>query len=481
MTIWHELTGDINARSSDKNLGVEEPPERDAAEEESSSPSSPLLKESDESSSEGEKLLSKTSHFKYGEIDSMDVIEKSPFEPNMSAETAEPMFEKLKALLMSKEEKYGEAQDMMGIPTLTTQEETVRVFGEKLAEAFTKAYYVIGRSGVLFSPGWVDQKECKIRNVKCGWVPKNMMLLLLQHQRFARANDVDLQSVVNTLGVMAIFFEALKAWDLNEPKLRHSEPTMQFKKGKKKESLKCIIFIARAYRCSKILKRGVNGNGQNHSDNEDGLEEKEPRLYAKIQQCLNILNDNVQVNEAKLAAYIDDQDEQFKEESRKIATKEMLGNIENKKRRRGSNTIGSKSQKDNKRRRTSLKSLGSTVSSTSSPTIAEMETPNMMREGSQGDVLHRPRLLQPADEDDVPSFSTRTEELLARAESKHKQLGRVIKKLKREIQQERQELKNELRQEILREIEEERLSTSKQRRLSKSNSSKKSRSSGLKI
>jgi hypothetical protein len=376
----------------------------------------------------GSELVSRTSRFKYGEIESMDEIEKSPYEPNKSAEAAEPLFEKLKMLLLSQEELHGEAQDMDGVPTLTVQRETIKMFGENLAQAFVKAYYTIGKSGMLFSPPWVDHKECKIRNVKCGWIPKNMMLLLLQHQRFARANEVSLQSVISNLGVTGIFFDALKDWEFNEPRLLHNAPSIHFK-SKKKECFKCVIFIARAYRCSKIVR-------QNQKKNDNcRLEEYAPRLYAKVKQCLKILNENVKISEKKLPAYLSEKESAAQLQAKKRATKEFFGSIANKKRR-----LNTSEQEIP--RLGSLKSLGSTLSSST----------------------YSPVMVDPVSEPtpDLPVDTARspipTGELLERAESKYRQLGRVIKKLKRQVNQEREQLKEELRREILEEMVQERSS-----------------------
>ena len=387
-----------------------------------------VLTQDDSDSDSPPELRSKTSRFKYGEIEGMEVIEKSPYEPNKSAEADEPLFEKLKMLLLSNEELHGEAQDMDGVPTLTIQSGTIQLFGENLAESFVKASYIIGRSGMLFSPTWVDQKECRIRNVKCGWIPKNMMLLLLQHQRFGRANDVGLQSVMNNLGVMSIFFDALDDWDLDEPVLLHNAPSINFA-TKKGQCLKCIIFIARAYRCCKVFR-------QNHANADlHRLEADFPSLYAKVQQCLKILTDNVKVNEKKLQMFLAGKEA----EAQKRATKEYFGTIQNKRRR-------SNASDEESARRVSMKSLESSVSTTSSPIMIAMVAPGS-RSTPELDttLLQAPRTSQGA-------LPLSTDELLERASSKFRQLGRVIKKLKHQVNQDRQQLKEELRHEILEEL-----------------------------
>jgi hypothetical protein len=439
LKIWNQVRGTVSARQhynemNPASINREDTMVKSVAEEEKegSSPTVLTIDDSDSDVADGE-LLSRTSRFKYGEIESMEVIEKSPYEPNKSAEAAEPLFEKLKILLLSNEELHGEAQDMVGMPTLTVQSETVKLFGENLAESFVKAHHVIGKSGILFSPPWVDHKECKIRNVKCGWIPKNMMLLLLHHPRFGRANDVGLQSVINHLGVTSIFFDALEDWDFDEPKLLHNAPSLNFT-SKKRECLRCVIFIARAYRCSKVLR-------QNQTKDDDcSLEENEPRLYAKVQQCLNILNDNVKVNEKKLKGYLAEKGAAVKAEAKKRATKEFFGTIQNKRRR-------SQASGNEIPRRASMKSLGSSVSSTSSPTMVDLGAPPV----SQTPPELGPSLLNPLRE----ASSLSTEELLDRASFKFRQLGRIIKKLKRQVHQEREQLKEELRHEILEEMEQE--------------------------
>ena len=387
-----------------------------------------VLTQDDSDSDSPPELRSRTSRFKYGEIEGMDVIEKSPYEPNKSAEADEPLFEKLKMLLLSNEELHGEAQDMDGVPTLTIQSATIQLFGENLAESFVKASYIIGRSGMLFSPTWIDHKECRIRNVKCGWIPKNMMLLLLQHQRFGRANDVGLQSVMNSLGVMSIFFDALEDWDLDEPVLLHNAPSIHFS-AKKGLCLKCIIFIARAYRCCKVFRQN-NANDDLHS-----LEADYPSLYVKVQQCLKILTDNVKVNEKRLQIYLAGKEA----EAEKRATKEYFGVIQNKRRR-------SNASEEESAIRVSMKSVESSVSSTSSPIIIAMATAgSRSTPGPDTSLPHTAETSRGAS-------PLSTDELLERASSKFRQLGRVIKKLKHQVNQDRQQLKDELRQEILEEL-----------------------------
>lgn len=401
-------------------------------------------------------LLSKTSRFKYGEIYGMDVIEKSPYEPKLSAEADEPLFETLKMLLLSNEELHGEAQDMDGVPTLTIQADAIGIFGKSLAEAFVKAFHIIGKSGMLFSPSWVDQKECKIRNVKCGWIPKTMMLLLLQHQRFARASDANLQSVVGNLGVTGIFFDALEDWELDEPFLLHNAPSLNFDQRKRVQCLKCVIFIARAYRCTKLLRQNPT------RDDHICLEEEHPTLYAKVQQCLKILNENVKVHAKKLEMHIAAKEASTKATEEKRATKEHFGNIHNKRRRRSSTT--GVLQVPTREVTTSLESSVVAISNSPSPPppppppapieggVPQSLAPSPVVNISPPIKASRTSQQQQHQQQAVVASSSRhvsAEVLLERATTKFRQLGRVIKKLKKQIHQDRETLKEELRREIL--------------------------------
>mmetsp|Transcript_38108 Transcript_38108/g.109579 ORF Transcript_38108/g.109579 Transcript_38108/m.109579 type:complete len:649 (+) Transcript_38108:179-2125(+) len=389
-------------------------------------------------------LMSRTSHHKFGEIQPLDDIEKSPYEGNQSAEVSEPLFCRLKELLLSKEECEGELQDFTGKPSLTIQESTEKLFGKVLAESYVKAYHVIGKSGMLFSNSWLDQKECKIRGVKCGWVPKHMMILLLQEQRFGRAGEADLQNVVRDLGVASIFFDALDEWGFDDPLLWHQAPLIQFK-SKKTQCLRSLIFVARAYRCIKVMKEDERVGWD--------LAKKQPTLYSKIQQCIELVVENLKINEAKLKQYKSKQNaEDEKAEKDRNELRAYLQSKQKKRQRREDSAHDidhddeeEEDEEEEAAPAPSMKSLSedsssmsqSVEDSTPRPPQRRRRAPKKARVATKAPSLPPPvASAAPAPNPAERRFNS--EELLELFEMKYIEMGRILKRLKREARQSRE-------------------------------------------
>jgi hypothetical protein len=220
--------------------------------------------------SESSSSKPKTRNSKYAEIESMNNIVKSPYEPNESAEVGEKVFDDMKALLDPKEDG-------------SVYPEAARLFGTRLAESLVVANEQIGKAGMVYSPNW---QEGKIRGVQCGWIPKALLLLCLHEQRFARANEAVLSGVIKDLGTCKIVKEAMEEWNISEDYINLTTSGANFTFTRQKAaSGKCEIFVARAYRCIKALKHTTI----------------DVHLMKKIKACLSIMNARVKVNHAAIA------------------------------------------------------------------------------------------------------------------------------------------------------------------------------------
>jgi hypothetical protein len=233
--------------------------------------------------SESSSSKSKTRDSKYAEIESMNDIVKSPYEPNESAEVGEKVFDDMKALLEPKEDG-------------SVYPEATRMFGMRLAESLVGANEQIGKSGMVYSPNW---QEGKIRGVQCGWIPKALLLLCLHEQRFARANEAVLGGVIKDLGTCKIVKEAMEEWKMSEDYINLTTSGANFTFTRQKAaSGKCEIFVARAYRCIKALKNTTI----------------DVPLMKKIKACLSIMNAHVKVNHAAIAKREAEKEEELQAE-----------------------------------------------------------------------------------------------------------------------------------------------------------------------
>ncbi|CAJ1950702.1 unnamed protein product [Cylindrotheca closterium] len=215
----------------------------------------------------------------WGNIEFMKVIKKSPYEPpNASAEVSEKAFDEVKKLLLQPDD--GSAV----VP------QAARLFGSRLAESLVTAFFQIGRSGMLFSPQW---QEGKIRGVTTGWIPKALLLLCLHEQRFVRANEATLAGIIKDLGLCQIVGDSINEWRLDRKFINLSSNTAYTFTKNKAVCYKCEIFVARAFRCVKVLK----------------WTRFEPTLWKKVMDCLTIMNEHVRVSKNGVAKRISELDE----------------------------------------------------------------------------------------------------------------------------------------------------------------------------
>mmetsp|Transcript_16334 Transcript_16334/g.39873 ORF Transcript_16334/g.39873 Transcript_16334/m.39873 type:complete len:379 (-) Transcript_16334:66-1202(-) len=215
----------------------------------------------------------------WGNIEFMKTVQKSPYEPpNASAEVGETAFDEVKKLLVSPDD------DSLILP------QAARLFGSRLAESLVTAFFQIGRSGMLFSPQW---QEGKIRGVSTGWIPKPLLLLCLHEQRFVRANEAILSTIIKDLGLCQIVGDSISEWELDRKYINLSSNTSYTYTKNKSACYKCEIFVARAFRCVKVLK----------------WKKIEDSLFNKIEQCLKIMNEHVRVSKNGVAKRISELDE----------------------------------------------------------------------------------------------------------------------------------------------------------------------------
>jgi hypothetical protein len=226
---------------------------------------------------------------KWGKIESMEDITKSPYEAPECAEIGESWFERLKHVLTP----------VVVRGKNEVSPELVRPCGEKLANSIFTAHQQIGRSGVLYSPMWV---EGKIRDVECGWLPKKLLLLCLHEHRFLKADERVLHAIVHNLQTGKLVKTALKSWGLADAFLTLSVNNIFSYNKKKADCYKCEIFVARAFSINDILQI-------------DPIMPDGP-LLRKIKACLSIMSRHVKANPHKLA-----QRQQALEERNKRRTK----------------------------------------------------------------------------------------------------------------------------------------------------------------
>eukprot|EP00980_Cylindrotheca_fusiformis_P019226 scaffold6539_cov120-Cylindrotheca_fusiformis.AAC.3 len=191
-------------------------------------------------------------------ISALDVIYESPYLHDQSAEVGEEMFQTLKALLEPKDESGPAA-------------EAVRLFGKTLATSMVTACSKIRRSGMVYGSGW---KDGIIQGTSFGYIPGPMLLLCLQEQRLARSSG-ELPVIIRDLRVCDMVKEAIRVWKLqNRFPLFHLLSNISALGGKKKSVLRCVIFVARTFRCMVALRRESIGDS----------------LMRKVQACLSIVH-----------------------------------------------------------------------------------------------------------------------------------------------------------------------------------------------
>ena len=162
---------------------------------------------------------------------------------------------------------------------------------------------------MVYSQEWVNGN---IRGNVVGKMPKDMLLLCLVAKRFVKAGELLLMGLIRDLEVCGLVQEAIKEWNLEDeyPKVRikqscfvHSvsfdcniltqiffsfqiavcpQKTFSFN-SKKRDTYKCVIFVGRAYSCTKAF--GVF--------NLDG------DLLAKVKACLDIIESRLPEGSSK--------------------------------------------------------------------------------------------------------------------------------------------------------------------------------------
>jgi hypothetical protein len=179
-------------------------------------------------------------------ISAMNDIHESPYQENATAEIGEEMFDKFKALLQPESapgRRHSQASD-----------EAIEVFGSTLvANTIVEASSKIAQSGMTYSAEW---SEGTIHGLSIRDVPKYVLLLLLQEQRFSRPSaEGALNKIVTDFDLCRKMIRALVLWKLagKYPKLVGATTHTAFG-AQRSQCYKCLIFIARAFYCAEILK-----------------------------------------------------------------------------------------------------------------------------------------------------------------------------------------------------------------------------------
>lgn len=200
-------------------------------------------------------------------------IEKSPYEDETSsAEIDEECFVDFKNMLDS----------------IENRSKLDHLLGEKLSTATYEAYDAIKRSGMIFSASW---KEGKICNENVGWIPRKLLLVLLQQDRFHKATLQELQALVKNTDSFELVIGAMKKWNLinDYPRLASNLDELSFSfESNKEDCYKCEIFVARVFSTLQLMKK---------------LSELTPSLLTKIKSCLSIMNVHVRANQTELAKW----------------------------------------------------------------------------------------------------------------------------------------------------------------------------------
>eukprot|EP00429_Kryptoperidinium_foliaceum_P039230 CAMPEP_0176179638 /NCGR_PEP_ID=MMETSP0120_2-20121206/92039_1 /TAXON_ID=160619 /ORGANISM="Kryptoperidinium foliaceum, Strain CCMP 1326" /LENGTH=496 /DNA_ID=CAMNT_0017517811 /DNA_START=185 /DNA_END=1671 /DNA_ORIENTATION=+ len=219
-----------------------------------------LYDDEDDDEEEEEEFLESSDE--ESDFEPMNVVVKSPYEGSSDAEKGEPLFHKMKSVLQEAENKK-------------LNPEAVRIFGQANAWCLVKANALIEKSGMVYSQEWT---EGIVRGEKIG-APKELVLLCLVSNRFAKQNDLLLSGLCRDFGVSAMINEALEAWGLagDYRKIQKVTKNYQFEK-RRRDCYKAAIFVARTFGCYKAF--GMEG----------GLESS---LKQKVVACLDMMEENL--------------------------------------------------------------------------------------------------------------------------------------------------------------------------------------------
>ena len=201
----------------------------------------------------------------------MKKIMQSPYESSdgaksiRSAEVDERLFDETKALFQS----VGLGRVKHPSPA------AVKFFGSDLAKKVVETSDRIAMSGMMYSNEW---STGMIHDKNVGKIPKDLLLLCLLEQRLAR--NAALSLIVKDLDLCRDLMRALRKWKLTKkyPKVANCKSASMFS-TQQNACLKCIIFIARAWNCFRLLKQ----------------DKVDPSLLSKVCDCLYILDTNAKV------------------------------------------------------------------------------------------------------------------------------------------------------------------------------------------
>jgi hypothetical protein len=232
--------------------------------------------EEDDDDEEEFEPLNVVSSSRWASVESMNdqEISKSPYEASVNAEVGEPLFDKVKALLEPNESGgWGRRKE--------ASEEAIALFGYTLAKSLVLASSEIANSGMLYGSEWRDGT---IRGVRVGSIPRSMLLLCLQEQRFARGNNAVLANVIQDLGIDDMVKEGMEEWGIESDydRLALTKHSFVFT-SMKVQCQRCEVFVARAFTFMKTLK----------------LKSIDDTLMAKVRACLKIMEANVRVPKGK--------------------------------------------------------------------------------------------------------------------------------------------------------------------------------------
>ena len=147
-----------------------------------------------------------------------------------------------------------------------------RIFGESIANAAIPIYQQLQNSFILYSPSW---KTTTNQDTKTSSIPDDLLLVMLPYQKLPHADSNILHKIVTDFECSEILKAALDDWGLeNEFSSLYQNYTNV---GRSKASLKCLVFVARAYKCMYALQ---------WTDIRDSL-------AGKVLQCLEILQQNI--------------------------------------------------------------------------------------------------------------------------------------------------------------------------------------------
>ena len=135
----------------------------------------------------------------YNEENSIEKIEKSPYEPGKCAESGEPLFKEMKSLLQEDDEK--------------DHAQAVHIFGPTNSECLVKASSLIEKSGMLYSQNW---NKGSIHGVPVGIIPNHLLLMLLVPNRFAKASELLLSGLCRDWEVYESVNRGLDDWGWSE-------------------------------------------------------------------------------------------------------------------------------------------------------------------------------------------------------------------------------------------------------------------------